>query len=293
MLNHFQLILEAMVEDSETQIDSVSLLSAAERQQLLVDWNKTEETFPGKKCVHHCFEELAKSQPEAPALTYKKDAAAQAEELTYHQLNEKANQLAHYLIGAGVVAEQAVGICMERSVNMAVAMLAILKAGGAYVPIDPAYPQDRISYMVKDSGLKVLLTQDALKEQLSKQPAQLVSIDGDGAAIQSESKLNPDIPLHPENLAYIIYTSGSTGKPKGTLLHHRGACNLAHLQKKAFNVGPGSRILQFASLSFDAATWEFLMTLLSGSAFVLTSAQTIAAGQELVNLLADQKITTI
>ncbi len=293
MLNHFRIILEAMTADSETEIASVSLLSPSETQQLLIDWNKTEEAFPDNKLVHELFEEIAEKQPHAPALTYKKDAASEADELTYRQLNEKANQTARYLIQNGAGPEQVVGICMERSVNMAAAMLAVLKSGSAYVPVDPSYPQDRIEYMVKDSGIKLILTQDSLKTQLNSQPAVLISMDGDKQKIEQESRSNPAVPMHPENLAYVIYTSGSTGKPKGTLLHHRGACSLVHLQQKAFNTGPGSRILQFASLSFDAATWEFLMTLLSGSAFVLTSAQTITAGQELVNLLADQKITTI
>jgi len=174
--------------------------------------------------------------------------------LTYGELNERANKLAHSLINKGVGPESIVGICMERSLDMAASMLAILKAGGAYVPIDPSYPDDRIQYMIKDSGLTVLLTQESLRSRLSDQAAILAAVDADWADIEKEPASNPDVPTHPDNLAYVIYTSGSTGKPKGTLLRHRGACNLAAAQKAAFDIKPGSRILQFASLSFDAAT---------------------------------------
>ncbi len=204
-------------------------------------------------------------------MVFKENAGAQAKTLTYAELNRQANQTAHYLRSLGIREEDTVGICMERSLDMVSAMLAIQKAGAAYVPIDPAYPSERIRYMVEDSGIKYLLTQEKFEAHLAAHQEKLITIDKTGTNISEQAEANPETKTTPDNLAYIIYTSGSTGKPKGTLLHHRGACNLAFIQKNAFKVGPGSRILQFASLSFDAATWEFLMAMVSGSTLVLTS----------------------
>jgi amino acid adenylation domain-containing protein len=212
-------------------------------------------------------------------------------------MNKRANQLARRLKKCGVDPEKIVGVCIERSIEMAVGMLAILKAGGAYVPIDPAYPKDRIEYMIEDSGLSVILTViltcEAIKNQLPQNQAQIICLDSEWESISDESGDNLPVDTHPDNLAYVIYTSGSTGKPKGTMLRHRGACNLAAAQIKAFNVKQGSRIMQFASLSFDAATWEFVMAMLSGAALILTNRETIAAGQELVKVMGDQKVTAI
>ena len=293
MLRHLEIILEAVSEDPEIQIGDINLLSKDEQQQILHEWNETDAPFHDDKCVHEVFEQLAAEQPGAPALIFKANASAEAEQLSYAQMNSKANQLARYLKNLGTNTENIVGICMERSLDMAVSMMAILKSGAAYVPIDPSYPDERIQYMIEDSGLKILLSHSKLQNKLSNFPAQTIYLDKEWENITKEGESNLALPMQPENLAYVIYTSGSTGKPKGTLLQHRGACNLAGIQRKAFKVGQGSRILQFASLSFDAATWEFLMAMLSGSAFVLTSVETITSGQELVNLISDQKVTTI
>jgi len=293
MLNHFNLLLAAIVDDPELPVDDIDMLDESEAQKILGNWNETVRDYPLDQCVHGAFEKLAVSQPDAPALVFKADSKSIEEKLSYAELNHKTNQLARYLIARNVNPENVVGICMDRSLDMAVSMMAILKSGAAYVPIDATYPADRIDFMVNDSKLKFLLTQQKLEAQLDSHRDKLVVVDKEQVAIACKAGTNPDVQMTPDNLAYIIYTSGSTGKPKGTLLHHCGAVNLAYIQQENYKVGPGSRILQFASLSFDAATWEFLMALLSGSALVLTSAQTITAGQELVNLLSDQKITTV
>ncbi len=293
MLDHLRLIVQQMTGDPEASVGALPLLTEKEKQQILYDWNRTEHPFPADKCVHQRFEDFVNSQPDAPALVYQERAGESARELSYAALNERANKLAHYLINKGVRPESIVGICMERSLDMAVSMLAILKAGGAYVPIDPGYPDDRIRYMIEDSALTVLLTQEGLRPRLAEHSAILMAVDAGWAEIEKQPAYNPAVSMHPDNLAYVIYTSGSTGKPKGTLLRHRGACNLAAAQKSAFDIKPGSRILQFASLSFDAATWEFVMAMLNGAALVLTGAETIASGEQLTEVLAAQKVTTV
>jgi len=293
MIGHFQTILQEVVADTEILISDIPLLEDKDRQKILIDWNQTETEFPVDQTVHQVFSQLAEKQPEATALIFKSDSVSPEETLSYSELNIKANKLAHHLIEKGAGPEKIICICMERSLDMIISMLAILKSGAAYVPIDPSYPADRIDYMVEDSQLSLLLTQQKLNTQLSKHQDKLIVIDNIQTQLDVMSTDNPIVVQNPQNLAYVIYTSGSTGKPKGTLLHHEGACNLANLQQKAYDVGPGSRILQFASLSFDAATWEFLMALLSGSTLVLTSTETITSGQELVKLIADQKISTV
>ncbi len=293
MLGHFKMILKAISDDPDINVDHIPLLDENEKQEILYKGNETESVFPANKGVHQVFEEICQSQPESPALFFAPAAESEAQKLTYAELNAKANQLARHLKNRNVQNEDIIGICMHRSMEMVISMLAILKAGAAYVPIDPNYPAERIRYMVEDSALTVLVTQEELRNTLEPLNIPLVTVDSQWPEIGKQSGDNLNLVLNPENLAYLIYTSGSTGKPKGTMLHHRGALNLATLQQKAFKVGPGSRILQFASLSFDAATWEFLMALISGSALVLTSAQTITDGQALVNLLEAQEVTTI
>ena len=293
MLEHFRKLLQGIANDPESFVDELVILDTQEKQRLLDEWNQTKTDFPDGLCVHQWFEQHAEKQPQALAVAFKADIQAQEVNLTYQELNQKANQLARFLSEGSVGLEDVVGICMERSPEMIIAMLAVLKSGAAYVPIDPAYPADRIAYMIEDSALKVVLTQDALSPLIKLADDQVIRVDGQWNEIEQYSAENLNRSMDAGNLAYLIYTSGSTGKPKGTMLTHRGACNLAVAQMQAFHVKAGSRILQFASLSFDAATWEFIMAMLSGAALVLTSSATIANGHELVRILADQKVTTI
>jgi len=293
MLNHYKMLLEKIIKNPDDPIEEYLILDDAEKQRLLYEWNQTETEYPSGKCVHQWFEEYANNQPDALAVSFKADTQSENTQLTYQELNQKANQLASYLRKLEVGPEKIVGICMERSVEMVIAMLGILKAGGAYVPIDPAYPTDRIEYMIKDSGLYILLTQDLLISNLPNHNGNNLCLDTEWDKISKHPSENLPIKTDPDNIAYLIYTSGSTGKPKGTMLRHRGACNLAVAQMEAFGVKNGSRIMQFSSLSFDAATWEFIMAMLSGSALVLSSSASVANGQELVKIMSDQKVTTI
>ncbi len=293
MLEHFNLLLQNIVSDPDQKVAEIPILTDFEKEKLFVNWNRTETEYPSGKCVHEWFESLAAEQPEAIAAIFQKDENAPTERLTYARLNARANNLASRLVELGIGPEKLVGICVERSFEMVDAMLATLKAGGAFVPIDPAYPPERIEYMLNDSGAQVLLTQSNLAEHLPTGSTRVLCLDEAAEELQNRNGENLTVQVTPDNLAYVIYTSGSTGKPKGTMLRHRGMCNLAAAQIQAFGVGPGSRIFQFSSLSFDASVWEMVMAFLSGAALCLTSRETVASGHSLVKVMRDQKVNVI
>lgn len=211
---HFQNLLSAIVENPQQAVGELPLLSEAERHQLLVEWNDTAREYPTDKCIHQLFEEQVAKTPHAVAVVFEQ------QELTYRQLNHKANQLAHYLQTLGVKPEVLVGICVERSVEMVVGILGILKAGGAYVPLDPNYPQERLSYMLADSGVQVLLTHSKLSSSLPSHTARVVCLDTDWGTIEQQYGDNLNAGVCEDNLAYVIYTSGSTGQPKGVAIEH-------------------------------------------------------------------------
>ncbi len=284
MLGNFQTLLEGIITSPEQKISELPLLTQFERQQL-VDWNNTETDYPKNACIHQLFEEQVELAPNAIALLF------EDRQLTYKELNQRANQLAHHLRNLGVGPEVLVGICVERSLEMIVGLLGILKAGGAYVPLDPAYPVERIGYMLSDSQLPVLLTQKQLLASLPEHQGRVICLDADWEEISKGSKLSPIAGVMPENLAYVIYTSGSTGKPKGVKVAHRGLCNLVQTQIKLFDVQPDSRVLQFASISFDASIWEIIMALCAGGKLCLGTREELQPGLALLHLLKEQKIT--
>ncbi|MEQ8973600.1 MAG: condensation domain-containing protein, partial [Coleofasciculus sp. C1-SOL-03] len=219
MSGHFQTLLEAIVENPQQRVDQLPLLSEIQQHQLLTEWNQTQTDYPKNTCIHQLFEEQVERTPNAVAVVFEN------QQLTYQHLNQKANQLAHYLQSKGVKPEVLVGICVERSLEMVVGLLGILKAGGAYVPLDPNYPQQRLSYMLSDSGVEVLLTQSSLLESLPENQAQMVCLDTDWQAIEQHQKENLDAGVYSDNLAYVIYTSGSTGVPKGVQICHYSVVN--------------------------------------------------------------------
>jgi amino acid adenylation domain-containing protein len=285
-IGHFQTLLEGIVSNPEQKISELPLLTEWERQQL-VAWNNTATDYPQNACIHQLFEEQVERSPDAIALVF------EDQQLTYKELNERANQLAHYLGNLGVTAEVMVGICVQRSLEMVVGLLAILKAGGAYVPLDPAYPPERLAFMLEDTQVPVLLTQRRLVESLPKHQARVVCVDRDWEVIERQSEENPISKVKPDNLAYVIYTSGSTGKPKGVLVGHRGLCNLTKAQIQIFDVDPSSRVLQFASLSFDVATSDWVITLCSGATLCIAINNALLAGSGLIEVLRDRAITHI
>ncbi|MDZ8184103.1 MAG: amino acid adenylation domain-containing protein [Nostoc sp. ChiSLP02] len=262
MLGHLQTLLEGIVANPQQRLCELSLLTEIERHQLLVEWNDTQVEYP-QDCIHELFEAQVEKTPDAVAVVFEN------EQLTYRELNAKANQLAHYLQQLGVKPEVLVGIYVERSLDMAIGVLGILKAGGAYVPIDPAYPQERIAFMLEDTQVSVLLTQESLFEQLPENKARVICLDKDWENIANTSEENLVNGVTIANLAYVIYTSGSTGRPKGICLPQRSLMNL--LQWHFSCLYTGARTLQFASLSFDASFHEIFATWGTGGTLFILS----------------------
>ncbi|MEH1807831.1 non-ribosomal peptide synthetase [Nostoc sp.] len=287
MLGHFQTLLESIVANPEQRISDLSLLTVQERQELLIDWNDTKQDYTENKCFHQLFEAQVEKTPDAIALVF------DDEQLSYKELNIRSNQLAHYLKKLGVVPDVLVGIYVERSPEAIVALLGILKAGGAYLPLDPSLPQERLDFMLEDAQVSVLLTQEKLLKHFEDFSNPIICIDKDWANITQQSQENPTSCVTFDNLAYVIYTSGSTGKPKGVLLQHQGLSNLAASQIEVFNIQPINRILQFASLSFDASIFEIVMALQTGATLYLANKESLLPGQPLLKLLREKAITHI
>ena len=261
MERHFQTLLEGIVANPETRLSELPVLSEAEKHQLLVEWNDTKRNYPEDKRVHELFEEQAERSPDAVAAVYA------GQQLTYGELNRRANQLAHYLRKRGVGPESLVGICVARSLEMVVGLLGILKAGGAYVPLDPDYPKERLGFMVRDSQVAVVLTQQGMAEKLPQHTAQVIKLDRDWQEIALESDENLGTGGKAENLAYVIYTSGSTGRPKGISIPHK-AINRLVFNTNYVRLEPSDRIAQASNASFDAATFEIWGALLNGAQLV-------------------------
>lgn len=295
MLGHFQTLLESIVANPEQRISDLSLLTGQERQELLIDWNDTKRDYPENKCFHQLFEAQVQETPDAIALNAGSANALvfDDEELSYKELNIRSNQLAHYLKKLGVVPDVLVGICVERSPEMIIALLGILKAGGAYLPLDPSLPQERLDFILKDAQVSVLLTQEKLILHFEDFSNPIICIDKDWATITQHSQDNPTSCVKSDNLAYVIYTSGSTGKPKGVLLQHQGLSNLAKAQIEVFNIQPSNHILQFASLSFDASIFEIVMALQTGATLYLANKESLLPGQPLLNLLREKAIAHV
>jgi hypothetical protein len=220
MSQHLHNIFCVIATNPHQAIADISLLDDLEYQQLIYEWNDTATDYPKDKCIHQLFEEQVNRTPDAIAIVFEEQS------LTYRELNERANQLAYHLQTLGVQPEVLVGICVERSLEMLVGLLGILKAGGAYVPLDPSYPSERLSYMLVDADINVLLTQQSLLSSLTSTLAQIVCLDDDWDIIATQSRENPPQLVHPDNLAYVMYTSGSTGQPKGVLVVHRSIIRL-------------------------------------------------------------------
>ncbi|MBV9927461.1 MAG: amino acid adenylation domain-containing protein [Acidobacteria bacterium] len=287
MVEHFITLLDGIAADPDARLAKLPLLTEAERRQLVDEWNDTRADFSSEHCIHQLFERQVEHQPEAVALTY------EGTQLSYAELNARSNRLARHLLRVGVRAEVRVGLCVERSPDAVVGLLAVLKAGGVYVPLDPNYPAERLAYMLEDAGVRVLLTQEHLRAALPPHDAHVLCLDTDWAAVEGESAEPPGVRCDPAQLAYVIYTSGSTGRPKGTMLQHRGLCNMVEAQIALFDVRPDSRVLQFASLSFDASVSEIFMALCSGAALCLAPGEALLPGPGLVELLRTQSITTV
>ena len=253
----FQRLLKQMVLNPDQRISLVQLLSEEERTQLVYEWNQTGREYP-RVCVHQLFEAQAERTPAAPAVSF------EGQELSYGELNRRSNQLAHYLRKVGVTGETLVGVFMERSLEMVIALFGVLKAGGAYVPLDPQYPKDRLSFTIKDAQMASLLTQGSLTELLPACGAEVIQVDNDWHLIASESELTPPSEMTPADLAYVIYTSGSTGVPKGVAIAHQSTTTMIHWAQETFAPSALRGVLASTSLCFDLSVFELFVPLSSG-----------------------------
>jgi len=263
MLVHFENLLQSIVDHPEQRLSQLSLMNESERRQLLTEWNATEADYTQDRTIAELFEAQVARTPNALAVVL------QGESLTYQELNERANQLAHLLRTRGIGPEIFTEICMQRSVEMMVAVLGTLKAGGAYLPLDPTYPKERLSYMMEDTKASVLLTQTHLLEMLPEHSAEMICLDSEWEMIAGESTENLASANTIENLVYVTYTSGSTGKPKGIGMVQRPLLNLLEWMIRNTELPEGARTVQFASLSFDVSFQDMFSTWLSGGTLVL------------------------
>lgn len=263
MAGHFQNLLESIVANSSARLSDLPMLAETERQQLLFEWNNTGINYFQNECVHRLFEAQAAKTPDAVAVQF------ECQSFTYRELNNRANQLAHYLLSFGVKPDAIVGVYMDRSLDAIVGILGVLKAGSAYLPLDPHYSKERLNFMLEDAGVQVLLTQAQLAADLLVPNISAICLDADWQTIAQQNQSNPDSAVSPENLAYIIYTSGSTGKPKGVMVQHQSLANYTQAASVEYGIEAGDRILQFASLSFDASAEEIYPCLTQGATLVL------------------------
>ena len=299
LIGHYLNVLKGVVrgvdlEGLERPISELSMLGDQERAQILVEWNQTARPFSREWRIHELFEQQVKSTPEAVALIYEEG------QLSYAELNAKSNQLAHYLKRLGVGPEKMVGVCLERSLEMVVGLLAILKAGGAYVPLDPAYPIERLTYMLEDSNPLAVLTQPLAHTQI---PSSLfgseraaLDLERDAGLWTSESDLNPDrgpASLTPECLAYVIYTSGSTGRPKGVMNDNCGVVNQLLWMQEAYCLNQRDAVLQKTPFSFDVSVWEFFWPLLNGARLVMARPEGHKDPAYLADLIQQHGVTTL
>ncbi len=309
MEKHLQTLLEGIVAHPEQRVLDLPLLTEAEQHKLLVEWNATQSDFPEHMCIHRLIELQVQQTPEAVAVVF------EGEKLTYSELNRQANELAHVLQALGVGPDVLVGICMERSLEMVVALLGVLKAGGAYVPLDPAYPRERLNYMVQDARVPVLFTQKRLLGCLPpREGMEVICLDTDwktsdavgalrslgetstlaggqsGGLPSDENRISN---VQPDNLVYMIYTSGSTGRPKGVMNIHKGLCNRLHWMQQSYQLTPADRVLQKTPFSFDVSVWEFFWPLFTGACLVVAGPGGHQDPGYLVSLIAEQKITTL
>ena len=287
MAGHFVTLLESIVENPQQPVSLLPLLTQREQHQLLVEWNNTKAEYPSNKCIHQLFEEQVERTPDAVAVVF------EGQQLTYNELNCRANQLAHYLQSLGVKPDTLVGICVERSLEMIVGLLGILKAGGAYVPLDPDYPIERLSFMLEDAAVKVLLTQQELIDKLPEHQAQLICLDADWELISQFSQDNPITDVQATNLAYVIYTSGSTGQPKGVMLSHSNLSNHMFWMQETFPLTKTDRVLQKTPFSFDASVWEFYAPLLVGGQLLIAQPGGHTDSDYLLKTIAQQQVTTV
>ena len=287
MLGHFQTLLQGIVADPNQRISDLPLLTEREKHQLLVEWNDTQTDFPKDKCIHQLFEEQVEKSPDAIALVF------EDQQLSYRELNSRANQLAHYLRKRDVQPDSIVALCMNRSLELVIAILGVLKAGGAYMPIDPELPAQRLQFLLEDAQVRLLLTQDKLRSALADFAGHIVCLDSDWHKLADQSHEDPQHHVRGHHAAYVIYTSGSTGTPKGVVNVHDGLRNRIQWMQESYQLTSADRVLQKTPFTFDVSVWEFLWPLISGACLVVARPGGHRDSSYLVQLIQSQQITTL
>jgi amino acid adenylation domain-containing protein len=301
-VGYLRRVLEQMAADDALAVDRLELLPEAERRLVVEEWNRKVAEYPRDACVHELFEAQVERTPDAVAVVFGDEA------LSYAELNRRANRLAHGLRALGVGPDARVGLCVERSLEMVVGVLAILKAGGAFVPLDPQYPADRLSYMLADARVPVLLTQERLRQKLPEFGGETVLLDGNGSTeyevrstlqnaasgdgVPSRTSYSVLRTSSPDNLAYVIYTSGSTGEPKGVMVAHRGVVNLVHWMKRRWELDGGA-LLHKTPLGFDVSVWELFWPLVSGARLVVARPEGHRDPDYLAGVIRRERITAV
>jgi myxalamid-type nonribosomal peptide synthetase MxaA len=286
MFGHLENLLAEAAAQPEQQIARLGLLSQVEQHRVVEEFNATAAEFPAEKCIHELIEAQVAKTPKATAVVY------EGQRLSYGDLNTSANQLAHHLRALGVGPESRVGICMERSLDIVVALLATMKAGGCYIPLDPGYPEDRLRYMVADTRPAVVLTHNRLREKLpANTGTRVLYLDSDSQQIGGEPMTNPGRNVAPDNLAYVIYTSGSTGVPKGTMVTHRGVVNNLWWRQTSWQLTHEDKVMQQSSFSFDPSVWSTLWPLIAGAQLVLVPDRQCSDPLSLARIVMQQGIT--
>jgi natural product biosynthesis luciferase-like monooxygenase protein/amino acid adenylation domain-containing protein len=286
LLAHLTRVLEQVAADAGARLSRLELLGDADRALIVDGWNRTEAPYPADRCIHQLVEVRAALAPLAPAVA---DGEAT---LTYRELDERANRVAHALLALGVRPEERVGLCLEPCAGSIVGLLGILKAGAAYVPVDPAAPDERAAFMLDESGARVVLADAANADRAWAAGRTVLRVDGTADdAFAGFSSASPAVRLTPRHLAYVLYTSGSTGRPKGVLVEHGGVCNSAVAFARVYGITPGARVLLFAPLHFDASVLDIFTALATGATLVVAPREALIPGEELIGLLARQRVT--
>jgi amino acid adenylation domain-containing protein len=287
MAGHYRTILEGVVANPDLRITELPMLTAAERHQLLVEWNDTQADYPRDKCIHHLFEKQVERTPDATALVF------EDRQMTYGELNRRANQLAHHLQTLGVGPDVLVGIFVERSLEMMVALLGVLKAGGAYVPLDPAFPNERLTLMLEDAQVAVLLTQEDLIAILPETHGTVFCLDRDWERVAQQPESEPISEVSADHLTYVIYTSGSTGKPKGVQISHRALVNFLFSMMKEPGLTEQDVLLAVTTLSSDIAMLELFLPIITGARVVIVSSENALDGDRLLSRLTASGATVM
>jgi amino acid adenylation domain-containing protein len=287
MLGHYRTLLEGIVADADERVRKLPLLTEAERRQMVVEWNDTGKRERSERCVHEIFEEQAKRTPDAVAVV------CEDQQLTYRQLNERANRLANHLAELGVRQETPVAICVQRSLALAVGLLGILKAGGAYVPLELDHPAERLAYMLADADASLLLTEARLAETLPAFNGHIVCLDVDCEAVAHESRETPVSRAGPQNLACVLYTSGSTGVPKGVMIGHGAISNFVSWVETIVALSHTDSVLWNARAGFDGTITELFAPLAAGARVIVRPEQVHPGSEEVVQLIARHKVTVL